>query len=183
MTYSDDDDKTKSKKNHRRCTFIVVMRGLAQRVIVSLLPLLAQPTAAWRPLLTRRQLSVAILSAVPLPAAANGLGDELGQLVSPALDAGKQPSSMQADAEAAVERIKREGLIVTTGKEVPAPLIAFVVLGGAAATASFVFDRRGGAVGPEAAPAEEGEPWVSSFAAPPDAACEDEEECVLPDMD
>ena len=65
----------------------------------------------------------------------------------------------------------------------PPPLIAFVVLGGAAATASFVFDRRGGAVGPEAAPAEEGEPWVSSFAAPPDAACEDEEECVLPDMD
>ena len=54
------------------------MRALAQRVIVSLLPLLAQPTAAWRPLLTRRQLSVAILSAVPLPAAANGLGDELG---------------------------------------------------------------------------------------------------------
>lgn len=154
----------------------------AQRVI-ALLPLLAQPTAAWRPLLTRRQLSVAILSAVPLPAAANGLGNELGQLVSPVLDAGKQPSSMQADAEAAVDRIKREGLIVTTGKEVPAPLIAFVVLGGAAATASFVFDRRGGAVGPEAAPAEEGEPWVSSFAAPPDAACEDEEECVLPDMD
>ena len=179
-TDSDDEHSLTKKKS---ALVSPAMRALAQRVIVSLLPLLAQPTAAWRPLLTRRQLSVAILSAVPLPAAANGLGDELGQLVSPVLDAGKQPSSMQADAEAAVDRIKREGLIVTTGKEVPAPLIAFVVLGGAAATASFVFDRRGGAVGPEAAPAEEGEPWVSSFAAPPDAACEDEEECVLPDMD
>ena len=122
--------------------------------MLALITLLPCECAALRTTATRRQIAALIggttvgLSSQPGWSALPFLGEtqnkNLDEAMAPLLNVGKEPldgyEESQATRAAAIEKIKEEGLLKSTGKDVPAPLIAAIVFGAVAAAASYALD-------------------------------------------